>query len=94
MLSGRSYELDQQHIGVSRLSCRCSTITLRMASAGFHLREDENLTVLLKEGEETHKLIVGIGRAGKTEITVHGEPYYAATTGRIATDEKAGSRLS
>ncbi len=89
MLSGRSYELDQQHIGVFPLVMQVfhNNFTDGISRISFG-EEDENLTVLLKEGEETHKLIVGIGRAEKTEITVHGEPYYAATTGRIATDEK------
>lgn len=89
ILAGRTYELKEQHIGIFPLVMQVfhNNFTDGISRISFG-REDENLTVFLTEGEETHKLVVGIGRPETSEIVVHGEPYYAAVTGKIATDEK------
>lgn len=87
-LKGRVYEMDKCQVGLFPLICQVmhNNFTDGISRIGFD-EMDGHLFLQLYEGSEIHHIRVGFDRPEKSEILLHGEPYYVGTLGRVATDE-------
>ena len=88
ILKNHTFQMENGRTGVFPLICQVvhNNYTDGIKKIGF---ADVNgtMNVLLYEGEEIHPVKVGFAEPEISEISIHGEPYYIGTTGRIATDE-------
>lgn len=89
LLSGRKYEFSHQQVGILPLVMQVfhNNFTDGIAAISF-AESDRHPVIEFYEGEEVHKLTIGIAKPQISEITIHGEPFLVGTKGRISYDEK------
>lgn len=87
-LKGHTFKMEGGGIGLFPLISQVmhNNFTDGISEIGFD-EEDGVLVVLFREGNEIHRIRVGLDRPLMSEILLHAEPYYVGTKGRIATDE-------
>ena len=87
-VSGRTYVMEQQNIGIAPLFVQVfhNNMTDGISEISFTY-DAGNFYVSFTEGEVTHKLPVGFGRAADGCVDLHGEHYLVATLGEFARDE-------
>ena len=87
-VSGRTYVMEQQNIGIAPLFVQVfhNNMTDGISEISFTY-DAGNFCVSFTEGEVTHKLPVGFGKAADGCVDLHGEHYLVATLGEFARDE-------
>ena len=88
-LNGRNYELEDKCQGVFPLLLQLThnNFTEGMREIGFSY-ENHTLFVMLKEGDEVHKIKVGFHKPAYSTINLNGEPYNVALKGEYTENEE------
>ena len=88
VISGRTYIMEQQHIGIAPLFIQVFHNNMTDGISKISFTYDAGIFyVSFTEGEVIHKLPVGFRKAADGCIDLHGEHYLVATLGEFTRDE-------
>lgn len=88
-LAGRSYELQQKHVGIVPLLMQVfhNNMSAGIEAVSFAM-EEGHCYVCFREGEDLHRICVGFGRPVQQTLSVRGEYYEIAAEGSFTKDER------
>lgn len=88
LISGRMYRMEDRHVGLFPLAMQVfhNNFSNGIEKMGFQW-ENGKLFLLLKEGEDRHKIELGRDRAAVSVVEVNGEKYLVGAVGEFASNE-------
>ncbi len=91
ILDGHSFSMKHGSIGIFPLISQVMHVNFTdgISEVGFlKCEEGDRMTLLLGEGEETHRVTLGLIKPCISEINLHGDPYLISAKGHFTTDER------
>ena len=88
LISGRMYRMEDRHVGLFPLAMQVfhNNFSNGIEKMGFQW-ENGKLFLLLKEGEDRHKIELGKDLAAVSVVEVNGEKYLVGAVGEFASNE-------